>query len=92
MEFEWNADKAAQNLRKHGVNFNVAARAFLDPYRIEAYDGRDDYGEDRWMIIGYSEPALLYVVFTVRSGETIRIISARKANEQERKQYGQAHP
>lgn len=92
MDFEWDAEKAAQNLRKHGVKFNVATRAFFDPNRIEVYDGREDYGEDRWATIGYADPALLYVVYTVRTGETIRLISARKANEQERKQYRQAHP
>lgn len=92
MNFEWDADKAAQNLRKHGVQFNVAARAFFDPNRIEVYDGREDYGEDRWATIGYADPALLYVVYTVRTGETIRLISARKANADERKQYRQAHP
>ncbi len=91
MDFEWDADKAVQNLRKHGVQFSVAARAFFDPCRIEVYDRREDYGEDRWAIIGYAEPALLYVVYTIRTGETIRIISARKANEQERKQYRQAN-
>lgn len=92
MDFEWDADKAAQNLRKHGVQFSVAARAFFDPCRIEVYDEREGYREDRWITIGYADPALLYVVYTVRSGETIRLISARKANEQERKQYRQANP
>ncbi len=67
MELEWDADKAARNLRKHGVQFSVAARALFDPYRIEVYDGREDYGEDRWATIGYADPALLYVVYTVRS-------------------------
>jgi uncharacterized DUF497 family protein len=92
MELEWDADKAALNLRKHGVQFSVAARAFFDPNRREVYDGREDYGEDRWATIGYVTPALLYVVYTVRTGETIRLISARKANEKERKQYRQANP
>ena len=92
MDFEWDADKEALNLRKHGVRFGVAARVLLDPYRIEVYDGREDYGEDRWATIGYADSALLYVVYTVRHKETIRLISARKANEQERKQYRQANP
>ena len=92
MDFEWDADKAAQNLRKHGVPFSVAVRVLFDPYRIEVYDGRKDYGEDRWATIGYVAPALLYVVYTIRSEEIIRLISARKANEQERQQYRQANP
>jgi uncharacterized DUF497 family protein len=92
MKLEWDADKEALNLRKHGVRFSVAARVLLDPCRIEVYDERWDYGEDRWATIGYADHALLYVVYTVRHEETIRLISARKANEQERKQYHQAHP
>ena len=92
MDFEWDADKAIQNLQKHGVQFSVAARALFDPYRIEVYDGREDYGEDRWATIGYADPALLYVIYTVRNEETIRLISARKANEQERQQYRQTNP
>lgn len=86
MDFEWDADKEALNLRKHGVRFSLAARVLFDPYRIDVYDRREDYGEDRWATIGYADPALLYVVYT------IRLISARKANEQERKQYRQDHP
>ncbi len=91
MEFEWDADKAALNLRKHGVQFSIAARAFFDPNRLGVYDGREDYGEDRWVIIGYAAHALLCVVYTVRYEDTIRLISARKANEKERKQYRQAN-
>ena len=48
MEFEWAAGKPVANLRKHHTSFEDAARVFLDPNRIEAYDGRDAYGEDRW--------------------------------------------
>ena len=91
MEFEWNADKAALNLRKHGVAFEEAARVFLDGERLEIYDGREDYGEDRWATIGLAYSAVLYVVYTVRHEETIRLISARKANADERKQYREAN-
>ncbi|MCW8175585.1 BrnT family toxin [Verminephrobacter aporrectodeae] len=91
MKLEWDAAKAESNKAKHGVRFNVAARVFLDPGRIEAHDGREDYGEDLWATIGYADPALLYVVYTVRDEEIIRLISARKANENERKEYRQAN-
>jgi len=89
MEFEWDANKAAANLRKHGISFKDAARVFLDPARIETFDGRDAYGEDRWKTVGLVEPALLAVVYTVRGNEseTIRLISARKADAHERTQY-----
>ena len=91
MEFEWDADKAARNLKKHGIAFPDAARVFLDIGRFEIYDGRQDYGEDRWATIGLAYSAVLYVVYTVRHEETIRLISARKANVNERKQYREAN-
>ncbi|MCK9514031.1 MAG: BrnA antitoxin family protein [Pigmentiphaga sp.] len=72
MEFEWDAAKAALNLRKHGVAFEDAARVFLDGGRLEAYDGREDYGEDRWATIGQVYAAVLYVVYTVRHEDSIR--------------------
>jgi uncharacterized protein len=89
MEFEWDANKAADNFHKHRVSFKDAAQVFLDPYRIETFDGRDAYGEDRWKTVGLVEPALLAVVYAVRGkdGETIRLISARKADAHERAQY-----
>ncbi|MBN9429469.1 MAG: BrnT family toxin [Burkholderiales bacterium] len=92
MELEWGTEKAARNLAKHGVAFEDAERVFYDPGRIEAYDGRNDYGEDRWATIGLAYSAVLYVVYTVRDEETVRLISARKANAQERKQYREANP
>ena len=91
MELEWDAEKAARNLKKHGVSFEDAVLVFYDPGRIEAYDGREDYEEDRWAMIGLSHSAVLYVVYTIRYEETIRLISARKANVNERKQYREAN-
>lgn len=89
MNFEWDAKKAAANLRKHRVRFEDAARVFLDPNRIETFDGREPHGEDRWKTVGLVEPALLAVVYTVRGkdGDIIRVISARKADAHERTQY-----
>ena len=62
---------------------------FLDPNRIETFDGREAYGEDRWKTIGLVNFAVLAVVYTVRNkdSETIRLISARKADAYERTQY-----
>ncbi len=89
MEFEWDTNKAVANLHKHRVSFEDAARVFLDPARIETFDGRDAHGEDRWKTVGLVAPALLAVVYTVRGedGEIIRLISARKAGAHERAQY-----
>jgi uncharacterized protein len=89
MEFEWDPDKAQSNLHKHQVSFEEAARVFLDPNRIETFDGREAYGEDRWKTVGLVEPALLAVVYTIRGedDEIIRLISARKADSYEQAQY-----
>jgi len=90
MEFEWDIKKAQANQRKHGVCFEDAAQVFLDPNRMETFDGREAYGEDRWKTVGVVSVALLAVVYTVRNkdGDTIRLISARKADAYERTQYG----
>jgi uncharacterized DUF497 family protein len=92
MDFEWDDAKAALNLRKHGIAFEDAAYVFLDPGRIDVVDDRDDYGEERWLSIGWVSPVLLVVAHTERGvhGEVIRIISARKANAQERAFYHEA--
>jgi len=89
MEFEWDNRKAQANQNKHGICFEEAARVFLDPNRIETFDGREAYGEDRWKTIGRVNFAVLAVVYTVRNkdSETIRLISARKADTYERTQY-----
>lgn len=91
MQVEWDQKKADTNLSKHGVAFEDAVLVFYDAGRIELLDSREDYDEDRWATIGLVYPAVLYVVYTVRDGDTIRLISARKANEKERKQYHQAN-
>lgn len=89
LNFEWNPEKSASNKRKHGVSFEQATEVFYDPYHIEKYDTRDAYGEDRIQVIGLSEPGILVVIYTVRTGHTYRIISARKALKHERALYFQ---
>ena len=85
----WDRNKNSSNQRKHRVSFEVAARVFLDPHRTEMYDDREDYGEDRWITIGAVESAVLVAAYTVRDegGEVIRLISARRANAQEKRAY-----
>ena len=92
MELEWDADKAALNLQKHGVAFEDAELVFYDFGRIERYDGREDYGEDRWVTVGFAYSVLLAVAYTVRDKEIIRIISARKADTYEQNEYREANP
>ena len=85
-EFEWDAVKAAQNEADHGVTFEMARDVFKDPFAIELLDDRENYGEDRFVIIGMVSNRLLFVAYTMR-GEAIRIISARGAEPHERRQY-----
>lgn len=85
-EFEWNAAKARHNFRVHGVSFPACSGVFLDPDRLEDADNREDYGEERFVTIGFASQVLLAVVFTLRE-KRIRLISARKANRNEEKEY-----
>ena len=87
MEFEWDNAKAAFNLQNHGVNFELAQTVFKDPFAIEWLDDRENYGEDRFLIIGMAEGhVLLFAAYTERSGR-IRIISARRATKHEQDDY-----
>ena len=87
MKFEWDELKNALNIRKHGVAFEDATLIFEDPRRVERYDASHSWDEDRWIGIGFARPRLLFVVYAIKHYDTYRIISARKANEQERREY-----
>ena len=85
MVYQWNRDKAVANLRKHGVDFADAISVFSDDLSITIPDERFD--EERFVTIGLDGfGRVLVVVYTLRGNE-IRIISARKATRQERRQY-----
>ncbi len=87
MVFEWDEDKNESNKKKHdGIGFEFAVRVFLDEKRIEKYDSdHSTDAEDRWDVIGKVED-VLFVVYTER-GERTRIISARKATQEECNEY-----
>jgi uncharacterized protein len=87
--FEWDEDKARQNVIKHGVTFDEAKAVFSDPFAFMRYDDRFDYGEERFIVIGMSAAKVLYVVAVERDGP-IRIISARKATKEEAHVYVKA--
>ena len=91
LEFEWDDRKRQSNFAKHGVDFRTAEDAFGDPLRQVTRDDRSDYGEERYSLTAYSKTigGIVVVVYTWRDRETIRIISARKANLRERRKYGQ---
>lgn len=91
--FEWDVAKAQRNRNKHGVSFETAARVFADPFALAKPD-RIEGGERRWQTLGMVEGrVVLLVAHTVRDGddgnEIIRIISARRADPNERKHYEQ---
>ena len=89
MKFEWNEAKSDINYKKHQVRFEEAQTVFLDRHSQEFYDDEhSEEGEDRFLRIGLSQKLnLLIVVYCERNEETIRIISARKAEPKERKVY-----
>jgi hypothetical protein len=86
LEFEWDPNKAALNLRKHRVSFPYATRVFLDPHRKERLDTRNEYDEERWTALGQVDEWGLVVVYTVR-GSKVRLISARKADRYDYELY-----
>jgi uncharacterized protein len=89
LRFEWDDAKAQANVRTHGVSFDLATTVFKDPVAIERFDDRENYGEERFVMIGRAEgEVLLFVAYTERE-ECIRIISARRATQYEQDDYFQ---
>lgn len=86
VRFEWDASKSEACFKERGFDFAYAASAFADPCRQVSLDNRRSYGEDRYQLNGLIEGRLFVVVYTTRRN-VIRIISARKANSREVKQY-----
>jgi uncharacterized protein len=87
VEFEWNPDKAAVNLRKHQVSFREATTVFDDLLSLTFPDPDHSIGESRYVIIGMSDLDQLLVVSHTDREDSIRVISARVANRQERRFY-----
>ncbi|MDR1920640.1 MAG: BrnT family toxin [Candidatus Adiutrix sp.] len=91
--FEWDPKKAESNFRKHRVSFETAVRVFADPFAVVKQD-RIENGERRWQTLGLVEGYLLLLVAHAvlddeDGAEIIRIISARRAEPNERKRYEQ---
>ncbi len=91
-QFEWNPAKARQNLREHRVSFERAATVFVDPEALSELDDEHSVREERWVTLGLDRTGVLLVVSHTFRAETessarIRLISARKANKNEAKQY-----
>lgn len=91
MKFEWDDNKNLLNQEKHEVSFEEAIEVFDDALQISRLDHRFNYFEERWITLGATKKEKLLVIanlfFTDDGEEIIRIISARKANTNERKTY-----
>lgn len=87
LTFEWDANKAGSNLAKHGVSFEEAATVFGDPRSITIPDPAHSRTETRFIILGRSHRERLLVVIHTERGDSIRVISARRASRHERKDY-----
>jgi uncharacterized DUF497 family protein len=88
MRVDWDPDKAAANLRNHGVSFEEASSVFYDPFELSKPDDAHSADEQRWNTIGVSNRLrMVVVVSTERDEELVRIISARKANRAEVQRY-----
>ncbi len=85
IKFEWDANKALTNQKKHGVSFEEAKSVFYDDFAVQFYDDENSGEEHRFLMLGFScESRMLLVCHCEReSGNTIRIISSRKATKSE---------
>ncbi len=88
-DFEWDPAKAEANYGKHKVRFEHALLACEDAFAPIEQDTSEEYGEERFFLIGRALDGILTVIYTER-GERWRIISAREANEYERRTYYRA--
>jgi hypothetical protein len=89
MRFEWDPSKAASNVKKHKVSFEVAQTVFYDDFAVQFFDEEHSIDEDRFLLLGMSSDARLLLVCHCEreDGDVIRIISARKATETEATYY-----
>ena len=90
MRFEWDINKAALNIKNHDVSFEEAAEAFYDPQAVYGADKDHSEDEERFYLIGFSSRRLLFVIYAERvASDTIRIITARKAEAKYQNEYAE---
>jgi uncharacterized protein len=89
IDFEWDPRKADYNFQKHGISFEEASSAFYDEHARLMYDPDHSQDEDRYILLGVSEESQLLMVCHLykENDRLIRIISARPATKDERRQY-----
>ena len=86
-EFEWDANKATANNKKHGVSFHEATTVFGDPLAMLMRDPHHSLSEERYLVLGASSAGRLLVVSHTERPPRTRIISARPATRNERSHY-----
>ncbi len=87
LKFEWDAEKAASNVRKHGVSFDEAGSVFLDQFAVSGPDPDHSEGESRYITFGVSSLGRLLAVSHTYRPSAIRIITARRVTRTERTLY-----
>jgi hypothetical protein len=94
IRFEWDSAKASANLKKHRVSFEEAQSAFYDEFAVQFFDDSHSSDDERFLLLGMSTGARLLLVCHCEreAGDTIRIISARKATKRESTFYGGEKP
>ena len=88
--FEWDPEKASENIQKHGVSFKEAATCFEDLLSKTIHDPDHSEDEERYVLLGMSAQARLLVVVHTERGDNIRLISARPAKRRETAEYLQS--
>lgn len=86
MEFEWDETKNTANISKHHIDFADAIEIFQHPI-LTGIDNRENYREERWIGIGQMQNRTIVIVYVEYQNDSIRIISARKATQREKKYY-----
>ena len=89
MDFDWDSEKAAENVAKHGVTFEEAGSIFSDPLAITFPDPDHSIGEERVLTFGISSQGRLLAVISTDRSDTLRIVSARTTTRRERGIYEQ---
>ena len=87
MDYEWDPEKAANNLKKHEISFEEAVTVFDDPLYIDFYDPDHSIEEHRYLIMGQSSADRLLIVSYTESDQVVRVISAREVTPAERRAY-----
>ncbi len=87
MKFQWDQDKANNNITKHSISFEEAVTVFGDPLAVTIFDPDHSVGEFRFLTIGQSKSQKLLVISHTERENEIRLISGRLASKQERKNY-----